>query len=544
MPARTPARPDRVAIAVLVASVMLVVAVRAAGVSKRTFLQHDEAVSYLHAAGKGEAFNRVSVDGREPAGIWTDAGRWRGYLVTESLDPAAVVRSVSRSDRHPPLYYMLLNVWLSVFKDLRSAWAMNTFFAVLGVLGVYALSRRVVDDPSVAALAAMCWAVMPGAVETALTVRPYELLGLLAVLLAWRTIVFLDPTRDPPWTDQLWFAGLSVAGLSTHIYFAIPLTGALVIIVARHWSQQRRRIWITLASTGVASALSVALAPWAWRVVDAAIAQKDAPLLWAERFQRTTQALTSGVGMGSTDLSLMWASAQASGAAGAALWAGFALAVVAALIAWGCRHPLASRDVAASLRRGAAPLFLGAWVTGGVAGLFLTVPALRPAMSARYLTMTWPFVAVGVAVVSAGWRRSPRLFASLMALWLLIIGVTSLRSNPAPRVTELQRGAHRVVVDNVSRGIVLRFAAVLAPDLLMYGAWRDELVENPSRWVGQLEKGDIIVISDTYRSKETPKRLLLALVTADWRIERVEHLGVPAEVWRVVGRSGGEAAWR
>lgn len=505
-------------------------------------LEHDEGISMMHAAGKSADYDQAVDYKAAPVGTWVNAGTWNDYLVPDGLDLGAVVSATRRTDLHPPLYFMLMNIWQWLLGASRNAgWQLNILFSVATAIVVYLLGLRLTKSVVMAALAAVVWACLPGAVTTALTIRQYELLGLFTVMLAWRAVVITQAVRPVKAAEYAGVAVLCILGLLTHIYFVLPMSGAFVwIALGGLESREPKRI----VSAGVAMAAGLAIA---------VLVNVDS----FEIFGKTTRAgydssingmvirgkafwltLWRGLGVSGTSLKGI---AEVWGRLGVGsdmvrvatlVVAGIALVALATATRPGwCR-------VRTALVRGGAGLFFFGWLTVAVGAMYIVIPSLSPALGVRYLAMTWPFVGLSVAVICSGLRRAMWVPPVLVVLWLVFALVTQARMIPQFDPATL-RSARHIVIDNVARGVLLPYVDAASADTEVYAAWRDDLLADESAWIDRLEPGDLVVLADIYQPLSVKDADVLSAVETRWEVRRVTLRGLRGFAYRIERAVGG-----
>ena len=171
-------------------------------------------------------------------------------------------------DPHPPLYYLILKVWIAVLGDGEVAVKALSVAAGLAIIPLtYGLGRRLFGRRT-GLLAALMAAASPLLVWYAQEVRMYSLLTALtlaAALCLWQA---LDSGRGPWW---LLYALLTVAGAYTHVYGALllPAHGLFALWAwERGWGGARGEraawLWSVLAGLSAFAAVATLYAPWAW----------------------------------------------------------------------------------------------------------------------------------------------------------------------------------------------------------------------------------------------------------------------------------------
>src|ERR1044072_3660001 len=101
------------------------------------------------------------------------------------------VISALKADVHPPLYFLLLKVWVSLFgSSERAVRSLSGLFYALAVLAVYYLARELYGD-ELALLTAAVYACSPLAILSAQFARMYALLSGLFYALAVLAVYYL-----------------------------------------------------------------------------------------------------------------------------------------------------------------------------------------------------------------------------------------------------------------------------------------------------------------------------------------------------------------
>jgi len=159
--------------------------------------------------------------------VWFD----EAYSVWLSRMPPAQIILFTARDVHPPLYYLLLHVWMYCWGD--SVVAVRSLSAVIGVATV-AMGMRIAHQFGcwrTSAMAGLLLAVFPIGVYYSQETRMYALLGLLMLSALYAVLLWGRQQRQ---RYLLAYSLLMVAGLYTH-YFAIlcALSCWLYVLLAR-----------------------------------------------------------------------------------------------------------------------------------------------------------------------------------------------------------------------------------------------------------------------------------------------------------------------
>lgn len=179
----------------------------------------------IFLAGAAFRFYQIGVES-----IWID--EYHSITLALSGGPLQIVRAAA-ADVHPPLYFLLLRLWLDLFSD-SLAWArgFSAVVSLLALIPLWRLARRLAG-PTAALLAAALLALSPYQLWYAQETRMYALLVLAEVSLFYFLVAFLSPERSSPRRRAFLCAGLflcSAAVIFTHFYFVFLLT-----FVALYW---------------------------------------------------------------------------------------------------------------------------------------------------------------------------------------------------------------------------------------------------------------------------------------------------------------------
>lgn len=154
--------------------------------------------------------------------IWFDEA-FSAYLMRFNF---VEITQFTAVDVHPPLYYWLLKVWTSVFgMSELGVRSMSLVFAIVAIIGVFVLVRRLFNSPSVALLASLAMALSPMIVRFAHEARMYTVV--LAIVI-WATYLLLRAMESG---QKRWWVGYAVlvaAGMFTHYFAAMAWLG--------HWA--------------------------------------------------------------------------------------------------------------------------------------------------------------------------------------------------------------------------------------------------------------------------------------------------------------------
>ena len=217
------------------------------------------------------------------AGFWID----EGIAVGVASFPLAEIPTVLRQDGAPPLYYLLLSVWMDVIgRGEAETHALSLGFAILTVPAALWAGRSAFGART-GWMAAVVAAVHPFLTYYAQETRMYALVALLTLLLGAVFVhAFVDRRRG--WLPA--FAGLIALLLYTHNWSLFVVVGAVAALAPVWQASEERRGLLRDAAMGFGGA-ALLYAPWVPSLVYQAL-NTGAP--WAT--SPTFGELTSGFG--------------------------------------------------------------------------------------------------------------------------------------------------------------------------------------------------------------------------------------------------------
>jgi len=191
--------------------------------------------------------------------LWYDEGF--SIALGKSSWPQAIAWTAQ--DVHPPLYYLLLNVWMRLAGS--SAYAVRFFSALIGIATVplmYALGKRSLrqDSALVASLLATLSALY---IYYSRETRMYSLLTFLSLLSSYLMLRIVAEGSNAQPQGSLWVAyGLSALGMAYVHYFALLVVATQVLYFVMWWLTNRRPERPALFALTIASLCGLAYSPW------------------------------------------------------------------------------------------------------------------------------------------------------------------------------------------------------------------------------------------------------------------------------------------
>lgn len=176
-----------------------------------------------------------------------------------SFPPFEILRQgMLLEEPNPPLYHLLLYVWMRVFGSGEAPVRMlSAFLGTLYLPPVYLLGRRLLS-PRVSLMATLLAAINPFLVWYSQEARMYALVATLSLCSLYCFVRALD---TPRWSWWAAYAGVTVASLYTHFYAVLLLPAELVFLLVYAW---RRRVALRRGALAWALTL-LCFSPWLWR---------------------------------------------------------------------------------------------------------------------------------------------------------------------------------------------------------------------------------------------------------------------------------------
>ena len=343
------------------------------------------------------------------ARFWID----EGLSVGISSHPLGDIPGVLRKDGSPPLYYLILKLWMSVFGSGEAdTHALSVAFAIFTVPAAWLGGRALFGDRA-AWIAALLAAINPFLTYYSQETRMYALVALLSTIVTATFVVTFVQGR------RAWLPVFSVSlaliayAHNWGLFLAIGTVAALVPIY-RQAADRRAVVRDALLAYAITAVLYL---PWLPILISQA-QHTGAP--WAER--PTFQAILNGLA------NLLGGAAPAMAFA---LGAGFGLSTILA----GARRSPRARAALSVAIMGLTTLAV-AWLASQAS----------PAWSNRYFSVfVGPVLLLGAAGLARGGRLGLVVIAILVAFWF----------NPRTGVLDTKSDAHTVAVltrDRLERG--------------------------------------------------------------------------------------------
>jgi cellulose synthase/poly-beta-1,6-N-acetylglucosamine synthase-like glycosyltransferase/4-amino-4-deoxy-L-arabinose transferase-like glycosyltransferase len=172
-----------------------------------------------------------------------------------SMDVGGLITTTS--DPHPPLYYLALKGWMTVFGQSEIAVrSLSILFGIGSIAAIYLLGDALYDRRA-GLFAALLMAVSSFQIQYAQTARMYTMLVFFGTM---STFFFVRVFDDHSFENRLGYGAMTIGMLLTHVYGSFVLLGQLLYLVvwlANDWDLAQVKKWA--GTQGLAGGLFV---PW------------------------------------------------------------------------------------------------------------------------------------------------------------------------------------------------------------------------------------------------------------------------------------------
>lgn len=172
-------------------------------------------------------------------------------MYTATLPLSGAVRHALGYELQPPLYFVLLDLWVRLWRSVMFGRVISTVAVTLFVVTLAAAARRL--GVRRWALVGAVTAVLPGVVWAAAELRGYGVVMCLAAVTWYYYLGLVLPEQSPRWRDKVAYVVAAVALLYSFYYGAFVLAGQWAGAVA---TRRRGRLM-----TGLGAVIALALAP-------------------------------------------------------------------------------------------------------------------------------------------------------------------------------------------------------------------------------------------------------------------------------------------
>ncbi|MEB3120941.1 MAG: glycosyltransferase family 39 protein, partial [Snowella sp.] len=160
-----------------------------------------------------------------------------------------VVNLLLNEDNHPPLYFVLLHLWLQLFSasgetvNLWTGRALPVLFGILAIPAFYFVTKSIFRSSLIAHFSALLIAVSPYSIFISQEARHYTcavLLVILSLSCFLKSAQYLALRKKLPWSLILGWIILNSIGLSVHFFFGLAFLAEVMSLGILYFSQLRK----------------------------------------------------------------------------------------------------------------------------------------------------------------------------------------------------------------------------------------------------------------------------------------------------------------
>ncbi len=233
--------------AIVLLSLIIVVAFasRLATIAQIEGVDHDSGITHLYISGNYPEFLAMFTDGTPPLNQWAPISEWRHFVTPTPGDTLLTIKQIVNTyAAHPPLHFMAVFLWSSVFGvSAATGPLLNFVFEILIVVAAGLLAYRFFRHPLPALLVVATYALSSNSIQTSLMTRNYTLYTLMSVVFALQLYVTVYEReagrRRWQWALLVLF---TVMGTLTHAYFVMSVAVGCLLVGLRYVLTDRQRV--------------------------------------------------------------------------------------------------------------------------------------------------------------------------------------------------------------------------------------------------------------------------------------------------------------
>ncbi len=477
-------------------------------------LTHDEAISYLAAAGKQDDFQKLVVEKNKFCGKFVPVSTFKNFMTPNSpLNFSEVNLSMSHYDVHPPLYYWFLRVWVFFTGvRLRLNLLLNVFFSLITAILIYFYAFYLTKSKELSFLSALIFSVGPSVTHVTGILRHYELLGTIAVA----SVFFTDYlTKEKIENIYYWiFLAFIIAfGLTTHIFFMFILLPILFLASLRLSFNKKKSIRYLFLAIALGVIVTLVIFP-------------EYPYLFKDNFKTAVEKqkfINADIDKKLRNASVLifgnfypiinrFFQNRISETIGTFNFYLFVVIIcfLAVLCLYKKQHITNYFPVF---------VFLVSFVGQIIAIRLRLIPAWST--ETRYLAHLYPLVPILLLTVLPKERQKNLAILALFAYSLYLLAgnywvISSLKEKN--RNVYKYKTFEKVVVNKTSRGYFFLLIYYLPETATVYLDSYENLMRFSSNWISLLEKGDVIISIVTTSEDRDKERELLRILSKNSKV--------------------------
>jgi len=135
---------------------------------------------------------------------------------------------IAKADVHPPLYYLLLHLWIKVSTNVTFIRFFSVLFAITSIIIAYLFSKEILNE-KVGLFTSFSLSISPLFVHHSQEIRMYSL---LLFFMLTSTYFFWKFTKDKKILSAILYVFFSVCGFYTHYYILFIIIAQLIYLTS------------------------------------------------------------------------------------------------------------------------------------------------------------------------------------------------------------------------------------------------------------------------------------------------------------------------
>jgi len=163
---------------------------------------------------------------------------------------ADILRMVVQTDTHPPLYYLLLKMWLVLGDGEAQVRLLSALFSVASIVLIYLVGKNIFEDERIGLIAAAVLAFSPFHIWYAQETRMYAMLTCFILISAY---FFFRALRFGNRRDWIWFVLTTALALYTDngAFWYVATISIFFLLSLRRYKERLTGWLISMAAIGL-----------------------------------------------------------------------------------------------------------------------------------------------------------------------------------------------------------------------------------------------------------------------------------------------------
>ncbi|WP_160148533.1 glycosyltransferase family 39 protein [[Leptolyngbya] sp. PCC 7376] len=185
---------------------------------------------------RGDDYSQISINTIiSPAELLAPL---KGYPIHNLKDVAALL---IQQDNHPPLYFLIANLWQKLFPleadnyiSINSIRYLSVIFSIVGIFAIYWIAKKSFKSESIAQISAALMALSPFNIYLAQEARHYSLIILVAIASFGYCLHCINCLLEKKALSYFIIFGwlsINICGLLTHYFFALTLIAQAIAFI-------------------------------------------------------------------------------------------------------------------------------------------------------------------------------------------------------------------------------------------------------------------------------------------------------------------------